>query len=71
MCWFMYLLNLLTQLVTAQRLLSQQFISCTFLLLTSGLKEIVYNSKRPIGLFLHALLHEAIKLFIVNVRRMK
>ena len=71
MCLLLYVLNLLTQLVTAQRLLSQQFIFCTFLQIPSELKEIVYYSKRPIGLFFHALLHEAIKIFIANVKRME
>ena len=52
-------------------LLSQQFIFCTFLQITLELKEIVYYSKRPIGLFFHALLHEAIKLFTADVRRME
>ena len=32
----------------------------------TGLKEIVYYSKRPIGLFFHALSHETIKNFIAN-----
>ena len=51
----MYLLNLLTQLVTSQLLLNQQFIFCTFLRITSELKEIVSYSKRPISLIFHAL----------------
>ena len=63
----MYLLNLLTQLVTSQRLLNQQFMFCTFLQITSELKEIVYYSKRPISLLFHALPHETIKIFIANV----
>ena len=54
----MYLLNLLTQLVTSQLLLNQQFIFCTFLQITSELKEIVYYSKRPISLLFHALSHK-------------
>ena len=60
LCSFMYLLNLLTQLVTSQLLLNQQFIFCTFLQITSELKEIVYYSKRPISLLFHALSHETI-----------
>ena len=56
----MYLLNLLTQLVTSQVLLNQQFIFCTFLQITSELKEIVYYSKRPISLLFHALSHEIV-----------
>ena len=66
LCSFVYLLNLLTQLVTSQLLLNQQFIFCTFLQITSELKEIVYYSKRPISLFFHALSHETIKKFIAN-----
>ena len=58
---FMYLLNLLTQLVTSQLLLNQQFIFCTFLQITSDLKEIVYYNKRPISLLFHALSHKTIK----------
>ena len=57
----MYLLNLLTQLVTSQLLLNQQFIFRTFLRITSELKEIVYYSKRPISLLFHALSHKTIK----------
>ena len=57
----MYLLNLLTQLVTSQLLLNQQFIFCTFLRITSELKEIVYYNKRPISLLFHALSHKTIK----------
>ena len=49
LCSFMYLLNLLTQLVTSQLLLNQQFIFCTFLQITSELKEIVYYSNRPMA----------------------
>ena len=56
----------LTQLVTSQLLLNQQFIFCTFWRITSELKEIVYYSKRPISLFFHALSHETIKNFIAN-----
>ena len=67
LCSFMYLLNLFTQLVTSQLLLNQQFIFCTFLQITSELKEIVYCSKRPISLLFHALLHETIKNFFANV----
>ena len=67
LCSFMYLLNLLTQLVTSQLLLNQQFIFCTFLQITSELKEIVYCSKWPISLLFYALLHETIKNFIANV----
>ena len=63
----MHLLNLLTQLVTSQLLLNQQFIFCTFLQITSELKEIFYYSKRPIGLLFHAVSHERIKIFIANV----
>ena len=66
LCSFIYLLNLLTQLVTSQRLLNHQFIFCTFLRITSELKEIAYYSKRPIGLLFHALSHETIKFFIAN-----
>ena len=58
---FMYLLNLLTQLVTSELLLNQQFIFCTFLQITSELKEIVYYNKRPISLLFHALSHKTIK----------
>ena len=47
----LYSLKILTQLVTSQVVLNQQFIFCTFLQITSKLKEIVYNIKRPIGLF--------------------
>ena len=47
LCSFMKLLN---QLVTSQLLLNQQFIFCTFLQITSELKEIVCYSKQPIGL---------------------
>ena len=60
LCSFMYLLNLLTQLVRSQLLLNQQFIFCTFLQINSELKEIVYYSKRPISLLFHALLRETI-----------
>ena len=60
LCSFMYLSNLLTQLVTSQLLLNQQFIFCTFLQITSELKEIVYYSKRPISLLFYALSHEAL-----------
>ena len=67
LCSFMYLLSLLTQLVTSQVLLNQQFIFCIFLQITSKLKEIVDYSKRPISLLFHALLHETIKNFIANV----
>ena len=59
----MYLLNLLTQLVTSQLLLIQQFIFCTFLQITSELKEIVYYSKWPISLLFHALSHKTIKFY--------
>ena len=65
-CSFMYLLNLLNQLVTSQLLLNQQFIFCTFLQITSELKEIVYYSKRPISLLFHALSHETIKNLTAN-----
>ena len=58
LCSFMYLINLLTQLVMSQHLLNQQFIFCIFLQITSELKEIVCYSKRPIGLLFHALSHE-------------
>ena len=61
LCSFMSLLNLLTQLVTSQLLLNQQFIFCTFLQITLELKEIVCYSKRPIGLLFHALSHETKK----------
>ena len=67
LCSFMYLLSVLTQLVTSQVLLNQQFIFCIFLQITSKLKEIVDYSKRPISLLFHALLHETIKNFIANV----
>ena len=79
----MYLLNLLTQLVTSQLLLNQQFIFCTFLQITSELKEIVYYSKRPISLLFHALSHKTINktikfycqcrlsLLLVNGRRVR
>ena len=67
LCSFMYLLNLLTQLVTSQLLLSQLFIFCTFLQITSELKQIVYYSKRRIGLLFHVLSHKTIKNFIANV----
>ena len=63
----MYLLNLLTQLVMSQHLLNQQFIFFKFLQITSELKEIVCYSKRPIGLLFHALSHETVKIFVVNV----
>ena len=66
----MYLLNLLTQVVTSQLLLNQQFIFCTFLQITSELKEIVYYSKRPISLLFHALLHEAIKKLTANALKL-
>ena len=62
----MYLLNLLTQVVTSQLLLNQQFIFCTFLRITSEVKEIVYYSKRPISLLFHALSHETLKIFTAN-----
>ena len=65
LCSFMYLLNLLIQLVTSQLLLNQQFIFCTFLQITSELKEIVYYSKRPISLLFHALSHETIKILLL------
>ena len=58
--FLVYLLNLLTQLVTSQLLLNQQFIFCTFLQITSELKEIAYYSKRPISLLFHALSHKTI-----------
>ena len=67
LCSFMHLLHLLTQLVTSQLLLNQQFILCTFLQITSELKEVVYYSKRPISLLFHALSHQTIKIFIANV----
>ena len=35
--------------------------------ITLQLKEIAYNSKRPIGLFSHALSNEQIKIFVANV----
>ena len=38
LCSFMYLLNLLTQLVTSQLLLNQQFMFCTFLQIISEVK---------------------------------
>ena len=57
----------LTQLVTSQLLLNQQFIFCTFLQITSELKELIYYSKRPISLLFHALSHKTIKNFIANV----
>ena len=60
LCSFMYLLNLLTQLVTSQLLLDQQFIFCTFLQITSELKGIVYYSKPPISSLFHALSHKTI-----------
>ena len=63
----MYLLNLLTQLMTSQILLNQQFIFCTCLQINSELKEIVYCSERPISLRFHARLHETIKKFIANI----
>ena len=63
----MYSLNLLIQLVTSQILLNQQFTFCTFLQITSELKEIVYYSKWLISLLFHALSHETIKIFIANV----
>ena len=47
----------------SQLLLNQQFIFSTFLQITSELKDIVFYSKRPIGSFFHALLHETIKFF--------
>ena len=45
------------------------FIFCTFLQITSELKEIAYYSKLPIGLLshAHALSHETVKNFIANV----
>ena len=61
---FMYLLNLLTQPVTSQLLLNQQFLFCTFLQITSELKETVYYSNRPIGLRFHALSHETTKILL-------
>ena len=39
----------------------QQVIFCTFLQITSELKEIVYYSKWPISLLFYAFLHETIK----------
>ena len=42
LCSVFYSLNMLTQPVTSQLLLNQQFIFCTFLRITSQLKEIVY-----------------------------
>ena len=58
-------INLLTQLVTSQLLLNQQFLFCTFLRITSELKEIAYYSKRPIGLLFHALSQETIKFLLL------
>ena len=52
---------------TSQLLLNRQFILCTFLQITSELKEVVYYSKRPISLLFHALSHQTIKIFIANV----
>ena len=52
----------LTQLVTSRFVLNQRFIFCKFLQISKKLKEIVYCSKRPIGLLFHALSVRAIKI---------
>ena len=39
----------------------------TFLEITSELREIVYYSKRPIGLLFYALSHKTIKIFDADV----
>ena len=61
-----YSINILTQLMTSHVVLNQQFIFCTFLRITSEPDEIEKSSKRPIGLFFHALSDKAIKFFIDN-----
>ena len=66
LCLVLYSLKILTQLVTSQVVLNQQFIFCTFLRITSKLQEIVHCIKWPIGLFFHALSNTKIKIFIAN-----
>ena len=41
-------------------------VSAVYILHIFATKEIVYYSKRPIGLFFHVLSHETIKIFIAN-----
>jgi hypothetical protein len=53
--------------MTSHVVLNQQFIFCTFLLITSELDEIEKSIKRPTGLFFHALSDEAIKILVANV----
>ena len=56
LCSFMYLLTYPTS-----------DIFYTFLEITSELREIVYYSKRPIGLLFYALSHKTIKIFDADV----
>ena len=51
LCLALYIISILTKLVTSQVVLNRQIIFNTFLRITSQLKEIVYYIKRPIGLF--------------------
>jgi hypothetical protein len=53
--------------MTSHVVLNQQFIFYTFLRITSEPDEIEQSSKRPIGLFFHALSDKAIKIVIANV----
>ena len=63
-CLVLYSTNTLSQIVISQVVLSQQFIFCKFLQISVQLKQILYYSKLPIGLFFHALSDKITKMFI-------
>ena len=54
-CLVLYSINTISQIVTSQVVLNQQFIFSKFLQISVQLKEILYYTKLPIGLFFHAL----------------